>query len=103
MSSSERPRRIKVCGVWFAIQYVEGLVDEKGEAMSGDCSSTNRKIRVCTIQNDTQELVESTLMHEVIHAILFCTGQSQHLDADREEGLVLALEHGLSSVYGRRR
>lgn len=103
MSRSERPRRIKVCGVWFSIQYVEGLVDEKGEAMSGDCAPTTRKIRICTAQNDTPELIEATLLHEVLHAILFVTGQSQHLKSDREEGLVLALEHGLSTIYGRRR
>lgn len=44
------------------------------------------------------ETAEATLLHECIHAILHCAGQTHQLDAALEESLVRALETGLTQT-----
>lgn len=38
----------------------------------------------------------ATLFHELCHAALFMTGQSQMLSDEQEEAIVRAIEHGLA-------
>lgn len=44
----------------------------------------------------TTDKAEASLLHEVIHGILFQSGNSYQLNSNQEESLVLALETGLS-------
>ena len=41
------------------------------------------------------EVAEQSLMHEIIHGILFRSGTKFQLDDKQEEAIVRALEHGL--------
>jgi hypothetical protein len=96
---TDMPRRVKICGIWFAVKYIDGLADGASGLMYGP----TRQIHVCTALNDSKELLEATLLHEIVHAILYVSGQTQHLSSILEEGIVCALETGLGSIYGRRR
>lgn len=40
----------------------------------------------------------SFLNHELMHAMLFLTGQSQGMTEDEEEGIVMAIETGIKSL-----
>ncbi|MBA2680996.1 MAG: hypothetical protein H0U76_21695 [Ktedonobacteraceae bacterium] len=102
LSLEGAPRSVKVLGVKFRVKYVDGLVNSKADALYGDCDGPGHTIRICTKLNKTPQACEATLMHEVIHAILYLTGQSELLSEDREEALVLSLENGLSKLYRRR-
>lgn len=41
------------------------------------------------------EVADKTLMHEVIHAVLFTSGTKFQLTPTQEESIVRAVEHGL--------
>jgi hypothetical protein len=61
----------------------------------GETDGTERTIKVDLHKHTSQEQVTSTLFHEMIHAVLHVSGQSELLRGKQEEALVVALEHGL--------
>lgn len=78
---------ITVLGRTYAIQYVD-LDDTYGEHDQVD--------KVIRIHHSlSEEDRRATVVHEVIHAILFESGLGQLLDGDLEEALCRAIEHGL--------
>lgn len=94
----KRPKKIMILGVEFIVKYLPA------SRMDGDLGSADvqaRTIKILETQDDAN--AASTLLHEVIHVILYMSGQGELLgmtgDKDtREESLVLALEHGLFSL-----
>lgn len=42
--------------------------------------------------------VERTVLHEILHAVLFASGQEVHFDEKQEESIVRALENGMYPV-----
>lgn len=89
------PNEITVLGQTFQIRLVPSVDDD------GTCDGPNRMITVSETQ--TQAEADSTLLHEIIHAALFVSGHAETLGDDREEGIVLALEHALNGLYTRRK
>lgn len=89
------PTQIDIMGIPFRIVYPKKMPD----GVMGEADPLNRTIKIKYGLKD--EVFESTLLHEILHVILAITGQSERLKHDQEESLVLALEHGLTSIYVR--
>jgi len=85
---------VSVMGINFTLEYVD-KVSHEGEHVSGLTQGSDRKISVSLTENSTKELRESTSFHELLHAILYVTGQSEMLTTEQEEALVVAVEHGV--------
>jgi len=85
---------IFIMGIPFTFEYVDKISHE-GEHVSGLTQGSDRKISVALAENPTEELRKSTSFHEIVHAVLYVTGQSELLTNEQEEALVIALEHGL--------
>ena len=64
----------------------------------GEFDDSTMTISINLNRHDNEDLLKSTLLHEIIHAILFITGQNELLDSKQEEGLVRAIEHGLADI-----
>ena len=95
--SKARPTSTMILGYEFEIQYVDDMPDSQYGEMTG----WDRVIKINgRLKGDE---LESTILHEICHAILFITGWSEKLGDDEEEGLVRALEHGLSNIYKMKR
>ena len=97
-----------VTGIPFEIRYEDSVCDpddKEREELAGLTTGAQRTIQVSTSVNLSEELIESTLLHETLHAILYNTGISEVLselsNEKLEEGLVIALENGLSQIYKR--
>lgn len=95
MKPIQLPKEVTVLGQTFQIRVVPSVDDD------GSCDGPHRMITIS--EGQTQEEADSTLFHELIHAALFVSGQGETLGVDREEGIVLALEHALHSLYVRRK
>ena len=111
--TKKRPTQVLISGIPFEVRYEEkvyALEDkEQKDALVGFTRGDQRQIQISLTENKTEALIESTLLHETLHAILYLAGQSDILegadpseDHDKlEEGLVTALENGLSQIYKR--
>lgn len=94
---AEYPKYINILGIPFEIKFVKKV--DKDDSM-GECDSTSRVIK---IKKDTNnEIIESTLLHEIIHGVLAISGVSSGLSEKKEEMLTVALENGLIQLYQRR-
>lgn len=89
------PKEVVVLGQAFKIRLMPAVDDD------GSCDGPRRLIQVSEEQD--QEAADSTLLHEIIHAALFVSGHAETLGNEREEGLVLVLEHALHALYIRRK
>ena len=84
-------------GTKFDVQYTTKMPkDDMGETIGNE-----RQIKIRA--KLTGEKLKATLLHEVIHAILHVSGMTEILtkydeDGKLEEGLVVALEHGLTPI-----
>lgn len=87
------PTSLTIMGCQFAV-YNASL----GGDTYGETEGIERTIKVDLAKHHSQEQVASTLFHEVIHAVLHVSGQSELLKGKQEEALVVALEHGLSPI-----
>jgi len=86
------PTEISVLGKKFTIEYTNDMnKDEYGET-----DLELKKIKLNS--NRPKHTWRATLLHEVIHAILGVTGQSNKMTDDEEEGLVVSLENGLEDL-----
>jgi hypothetical protein len=80
---------VVILGKTYTIEYVP--LDED---LYGDCKCGEGAIRIR--QNMTYEQKTATIVHEVLHAILFEAGIAHMIDdSNQEEGIVRAIEHGL--------
>jgi hypothetical protein len=92
---------VLVLGVPFTINYKADIKDDR-ETLAGTCERTKHIINISTRENETQEQLESTLLHEILHGILYVSGHHAVIaDEDKEEALVLALENGIGQLYKR--
>ena len=105
-SKPRLPRKIKILGQVWRVLYVKDLRvdssneddDSDDERVSGLSDGNRRTISICTTSNRTPAEVHSTLVHEILHSIIFVSGQRNLLTPAQEEALVVALEHGLAPV-----
>ena len=88
------PKVLKICGRRVKLRTRFGL-KLNGETVYGYFDTGENSIWINTAKRDH---VASTLLHEIIHAILFYSGQSQSLEETQEEGITVALEHALSDL-----
>lgn len=86
------PDSIVVLSKKFEIQYTTDMnKDEYGE--------TDLELKIIKINaNKAKHTWRSTLLHEIIHAILGICGQGTRMESNEEEGVVIALEHGLEGL-----
>lgn len=90
---TKRPESIAILGIEFQIQYTDDLP----EGHYGLCEGWDRVIKIDKKLKGAD--LELTLMHEIFHAILHVSGWSEKLGSKTEEGIVRALEHGLSPLF----
>ncbi len=66
----------------------------------GLCHPDKGLIEISLKQNNTQEMLESSLYHELIHLLLYRSGWGEILETSSvpEEGLVLMLENGFQQL-----
>jgi len=94
---------VDVLGIPFEIDYVEKIKDTEDGLLSGESDGSRHKILISRSENETEDRIESTILHEIIHSILYISGHNASLaNMAIEEGLVLALENGLHKLYKRR-
>jgi len=87
--------KIPVLGVPFEIQYVNKINEE--DDSYGECDGPAHKIKIK--KSLTNEQKRLTVFHEILHAALYISGQSELLTEQQEEAIVVALENGLSQLY----
>jgi hypothetical protein len=88
------PNQIKILGRTFSIVNSKTTHDDYGET-----EGAAGKIVIDHSKHTSQEELDSTLLHEIIHGILYISGQAETLSEHQEEGLVIALENGLRQIY----
>lgn len=94
--TESRPTTVPIMGTPFLIQYAKKV--DGGKAI-GLMMGNDHKI---VLQSDLAGRdLETVLLHETLHALLYVSGHSEQLTEEQEEGIVLALEHGLSQLYQR--
>lgn len=83
---------VNVLGRTYQVKFVA-----MGEDTFGDCCTDKKVIRINQDHGDQA----TTLVHEVLHAILAESGLKHLLDATEglEEALVRAIEHGLTTAH----
>ncbi len=79
---------IYVLGEEYRIVFDDTIVEH------GDCNPEKKIIKI----NPDSEDVQSTIFHEILHAILYQSGQHYNLGDETAEGVVRALEHGLMQL-----
>ncbi len=92
------PKRIVICGVPHTVKYVDKIKGEGGEIVYGMYHQRDRIIEIAINPQQSQETLLATLLHECIHGVLYLSGHSEGLDGEKEESIVIALEHGLMGV-----
>jgi len=97
VAKKKRETIVSIMGIPFKFEYVDKISSE-GEHLAGITHPSDRKIQVSTKDNESAELRESTALHEIIHGILYVTGQSELLTSEQEESIVVAIEHGLHGI-----
>jgi hypothetical protein len=93
----KKPSNIAISGRQFSVKHPT-KVDKEGSL--GESVGADRIIKVKASQKG--ELFEDTLLHEVLHSILYVSGVAELLEGNLEEAIVIALENGLSPIYVRR-
>ncbi len=93
---SRQPTKLSILGVPFVVQWDKKPPDATGELNFGETCGEERAIYISTKRCVTEPIIESTLLHEAIHAVLYAGGHDK--DEKEEEHLVTCLEHGLYPV-----
>lgn len=90
------PKRLNILGYNYPVYVVKDLKDSDGTKLDGLMEvKPFRRIKIDADLSTHDKY--STLIHEAIHAILCVSGSSSIIDNENiEEGLVLALENGLT-------
>lgn len=84
---SKKPRTVVICGHEIKIKYRKKMNN------LGEFYGDEKLILIC---NDDKW--REHLLHEILHAVMFYSGQSEHLSASKEEAFVRALENGLKTL-----
>lgn len=89
-AASSFPTSVTVLGQEFRIEL---LPAEKMDGNFGEMVGELHRIRIC----DTQDRARRwrTLLHEVVHAVLYVNGVSNTIDEDQEEVIAQSLEYGM--------
>jgi len=92
-----RPSSIFIKGTPFDIIYEDVVTDgDEKEELYGLTDVQALWIKISLSKNTTEELLQKTLFHEVIHATLGMGGQGDTIGDEKiEEGIVVCLENGL--------
>jgi ssRNA-specific RNase YbeY (16S rRNA maturation enzyme) len=100
---AKRPTSVNVMGVPFEIKwdhvFPAPAADE--DPTMGEMDGTSRTIMIAP-HHKSGELA-STLMHELIHAVLHVSGQDDHLERhskELEETIVRVIENGMFPLLG---
>lgn len=64
----------------------------------GHTFADQRRIFFNPDECETQEDLESTVLHELIHAVLGTAGHAEQFEEDEEEAYVISLENGLYPI-----
>lgn len=102
MTTRKMPVSVSIMGIPFSIEYKPDLRDEDNSEVMGLTEGATHKITICSSKNKAPDELESVLIHEILHALMYVSGQSTLLDEKTEEAIVTALEHGLSQLYRRK-
>lgn len=78
------PKRLKIAGTTYHVEYVPEIMTDDGDELAGDCLGSAQRIRVSTSQGADRQ--RSTLLHEAVHAI------ADELNYNWPEELVLQAE-----------
>ena len=87
---------VRMLGRRINIEYLDRVSDDDGDKLHGDFCADKLTIRVDKTLTGTA--LESTILHELLHAALHLTGHGYRLSGDDEEALVRGLEHALIDV-----
>lgn len=91
------PDLVTVLGVKFRIEVPDKLHDEDGGYLCGETIGETRLIKINGEQDTRRRW--TTLLHEVVHAILHVNGLGNVLDEDIEEVIAQSIEHGLEEFF----
>ena len=71
-----------------------------GDGVYGMCTGSQNLIELSLKQNTTQEMMDSSLFHELLHLTIYKAGWSEILETNSvvEEGLVIMLENSLKQI-----
>ena len=90
---------LSVMGIPFEVLIKDKVIHSDGDECCGQTLGTERRIEVSREECKTEELMNSTLIHEYCHAILYVTGQHEMLEEKQEEAIVVAMEHAFSQHF----
>ena len=93
----KKPTNVTIMGIPFEVRHPQNVDKEKSY---GEMQGAERVIKIK--ESLKGPVFEATLLHEVLHGILYTTGHSELFTVEQEEALVLALEHGISPLYERK-
>lgn len=93
-SAFKVPRSVMCCGVKITVKLTSKLMFDGDDELHGCfCPET------LTIHVSKHSDIKSTLLHEMVHAILHVTGCSSRLTNSSEESIVTAIEYGLRDYF----
>lgn len=87
-----KPVTILVMGIQYKIKY---LPASKMVGIEGEADFTTKTIKI--LDTLSMASLHSTLLHEIVHIILYSTGISELFEPNEnlDEAVTLAIEHGL--------
>lgn len=91
-NQSNIPSHVVVLGKKIKIKRHKKLVDTTKRELFGLFDSDTMTIHLSRSPLHSEK---STLLHEILHAIMFITGQNEILEFEQEEAIVRAIENGL--------
>lgn len=101
MTRVRRPAQLEILGVPFSVTWNKRDMPVDSREDCGETTAWEHKMQINSERCGDRATIDSTLLHEIIHAVLYLSGHHASLlgeDVNKEEGLVLALENGLYPV-----
>jgi hypothetical protein len=104
-NTPDKPTAVRIAGLLFEIQHPVNVDKEKSY---GEMKGEERYIKIR--RSLEGEVFEASLLHEVIHGLLYAGGLAEILESHDDEGkegkleeaIVVCLENGLSQLYTRK-
>jgi len=93
MARKSRLESLEILGKTVKIEYKPLLK----EGLFGDFDGDSKTIRIDSGLKGTA--ASEALFHEMIHAALCISGQSETLTSEQEEGIVVAIENALAEYF----
>lgn len=88
------PKKVRIGGIDYAIKHVPRLISADGDLCNGIFNSNRCVIELNQEQDVAGERIAQTLLHEVLHGVIYTTG----LNLEDEEITVNVLAKGLYQV-----